>query len=111
MPVNAGSSTTKRLMYSQTVPAVEEYSKRLKDREARVAAYEAIHIRLGNLRLVLAMATVAIAWESLRIHALSAAWMVLPLILFVLVAAYHSRILRSRDLAARAVAFYRGGIA
>ena len=37
--------------------------------------------------------------------------MVAPLILFVFIAAYHSRILRARDLAKRAIAFYHNGLA
>ncbi len=37
--------------------------------------------------------------------------MIAPLILFVFIAAYHSRILRARDLAKRAMAFYHNGLA
>jgi MutS domain V len=37
--------------------------------------------------------------------------MVLPLIAFVLIAAYHSHVLRTRDLAQRGVAFYKNGLA
>jgi hypothetical protein len=98
-------------MYSQAVLAAEEYRQRLKDREYRVARREAVHIRLGNLRLVLVIVAAAMAWESLRRHAFSPWWMVLPLIVFVFVAAYHSRVLRARDLAQRAVSFYRIGLA
>lgn len=98
-------------MYSQSVLAIEEYRQRLIDRESRVAHCEQIHIRLGNLRLVLAVVAAGTAWESLRRHALSPWWIILPLIVFVFIAAYHSRILRARDLAQRAVAFYRNGLA
>jgi hypothetical protein len=98
-------------MYSQAVPAAEEYRQRLKDREDRVARREAVHIRLGNFRLVLVMVAAAMAWESVGRHAFSPWWMVLPLIVFVFVAAYHSRVLRARDLAQRAVSFYRSGLA
>lgn len=98
-------------MYSQTVLAVEEYRQRLKDRERRVAGYEAIHMRLGNVRLALAFVTAGIAWGALRKHALSSWWMVVPLILFVFIAAYHSRVLRAQNLAQRAVFFYRKGLA
>ena len=98
-------------MYSQSVLAIEEYRQRLKDRESRVAHREHMHIRLGNLRLVLAVVAVGMAWESLRRHAFSPWWLVMPLIAFVFIAAYHSHILRARDLAQRAVAFYRNGLA
>ena len=98
-------------MYSQPVQAADEYRQRLNDRESRVAQREAIHIRLGNIRLVLALMAAATAWESLKEHAFSPWWMVLPLSVFVGMAAYHSRTLRARDLAQRAVAWYRGGLA
>ncbi len=105
------SRRSKHLMYSQSVLAIEEYRQRLKDRESRVAHREHMHIRLGNLRLALAVVAVGMAWESLRRHAFSPWWLVMPLIAFVFIAAYHSHILRARDLAQRAVAFYRNGLA
>ena len=98
-------------MYSQVVLAVEEYRQRLKDRERRVAGYEALHVRLGNVRLTLAVVAAGIAWESLKRHAVSPWWMVVPLILFIFIAAYHSRILRAQNLAQRGVSFYRNGLA
>jgi hypothetical protein len=97
-------------MYSQVVLAMEQYRQRLRDRESRVARHEQIHTRLGFVRLGLALATAGIAWESLRRHALSPWWMLVPLILFVLIAAFHSRILRARDLAQRAASFYQKGL-
>jgi hypothetical protein len=99
------------LMYSQSVLVVEEYKQRLKDRESRVARHEQIHIRLGYVRLSLALAAAVIGWESFWRHRLTPWWMVTPLILFVFIAAYHSRILRARDLAKRAIAFYHNGVA
>jgi hypothetical protein len=101
----------KDLMYSQFVQAVEEYAQRLKDREFRLAQCELIHIRVGNVRLVLALVAAGMAWESFKQHVFSPWWVLLPLIAFIGIAAYHSRILRRRDLAQRAVAFYRSGIA
>ncbi len=98
-------------MYSQAVLAVEEYRQRLKDRESSVARHEGIHIRFGYVRLSLAFVAASIAWESLWRHALSPWWMVVPLILFVFVAAIHSRILRSRELARRGASFYQKGLA
>src|SRR5215467_742362 len=98
-------------MYSQLVQAVVEYPQRLKQREGTVAHYDSIHIRLGNLRLVLVLAVAVVAWESLRRHGFSPWWILFPVAAFVAVAAYHSRILRARDLAQRAVAFYKSGLA
>ena len=98
-------------MYSQRVQASEEYAQRLKLREATVTRYELIHLRLGYLRLGLALVAAGVAWESLKRHAFPAWWVWLPVAAFVVVAVYHSRIVRARDLAQRAVAFYRRGMA
>lgn len=98
-------------MYARFVRPAEEYAQRLKGHEARVAHYQAIHIRTGNLRLLVAVIAAAIAWESLKQHALSPWWLVLPAVVFVGIAAYHSRVLRARDLAQRAVSFYQAGLA
>jgi hypothetical protein len=98
-------------MYAQVVLAVEEYRQRLKDRESRFAHHEKTHIRLGNIRLVLVLAAAGIAWESIWRHAFSYWWLAGSMLVFVSVASYHSGILRARDLARRAVAFYRNGLA
>ena len=98
-------------MYSQPVQAAEEYSHRLKDREFRVTQRETTHIRLGNVRLVLALVTAGIAWESFKQHAFSPWWMALSVAAFAGIAAYHSRIIRARNLAQRAVTFYQSGLA
>ncbi len=89
----------------------EEYVRRRDDRVTRVARYEKIHIRLGNVRLLLAVVAVILAWASLRAHALSAWWLAAPVVTFVVIASYHTRILRARELAERAVAFYEKGLA
>jgi hypothetical protein len=98
-------------MYSQAVLAAEEYKQRLKKREDRVARYDLIHVRLGAFRLMMALAAAGAAWESFWRHAFSPSWIVLPVAVFVLILAYHSRVLRARDLAQRAVSFYRNGLA
>jgi MutS domain V len=93
------------------VSAAEEYEQRLQVRESKVARYEKVHIQLGNLRLALVVIAVVIAWASFHKHLASPAWLLIPALLFIVVTAYHSRILRARDLAQRAVLFYRHGLA
>jgi MutS domain V len=93
------------------VQAADEYGKRLKDRESRADRLTAIHIRLGNIRLVLALAVAGMAWLSFKQHAFSPWWLSVPSLAFVSIAAYHSRILRSLDLAQRAVSFYQRAVA
>jgi hypothetical protein len=89
----------------------QEYQQRLQERESRAARHERIHIRLGNIRLLLFLTAVVMAWEAFRVHALSAWWLAMPLAGFVTVAAFHARVLRERDVALRAAAFYRQGLA
>jgi hypothetical protein len=96
---------------TQAVLAAEEYARRLRSRQSRVAEYEKVHIRLGNVRLALALAAVVMGWAALGRHALSLWWLLAPAAIFFAVAVYHSRVLRLRDLAQRAVSFYENGLA
>ena len=89
----------------------EEYVQRLGVRESHFALYQKSHIQLGNLRLIVALAFVIVAWLSFRDHILSPWWPALPVVVFAGIAFYHSRILRARDMAQRAVAFYKTGLA
>jgi hypothetical protein len=89
----------------------EEYVERRKAREARVAHYQKIHIQLGNARLVLFALAVIMAWAALRAHSLSPWWLAAPVAAFAGIAVYHTRVLRARELAERAVAFYERGLA
>lgn len=99
------------LLHFQPVLPSEEYIRRRDARLSRVAHYEKVHIRMGNSRLLLAVLAVIMAWVSFRGHSLSPWWLALPVIAFVSIAVYHSRILRSRELAQRAAAFYQRGLA
>ena len=91
--------------------AAEEYEQRLKAREASAARHQKLHVRLGNLRLALVIVAAAMGWASLREHTFSLLWLLVPALLFVAVTAYHSKVLRALDLAQRAAAFYRKGLA
>jgi hypothetical protein len=94
-----------------TVSPSQEYAERLAAREAGVRHYEQIHIRLGNVRLLLAVIMAAMAWLSIWRHAFSAWWMALPLGIFFVIAVYHSKILQAKEHAERAVAVYEHGLA
>ena len=89
----------------------EEYVQRRDTRLSRVAHYEKIHVQLGNVRLLLACLAGIIAWESLHSHHLAIWWLAVPAMAFVSVAYFHSQILRARELAHRAAAFYERGLA
>jgi hypothetical protein len=89
----------------------DEYEARLRSREFRVAHYERLHIRVGNVRLLLAVATAVAIWWSIRRHALGPWWLLAPAVAFAAMVLYHSRVLRGRSRAERAVAVYRNGLA
>jgi hypothetical protein len=89
----------------------EEYARRLSAREALVADFEKTHVRMGNLRVLLAAAIVVAGWLSISRHAFSLWWLFLPIAAFVAAGWYHSRVLDGRAQAERAVAVYRDGLA
>ena len=89
----------------------EEYKQRLQARESRAAHYDKIHYRCGNIRLAIFALAGVMAWGSLYSHYFSAWWLSLAVAAFLGIAAFHSRVLRARDLAQRAVAFYKSGLA
>jgi hypothetical protein len=88
-----------------------EYKQRQQARETSVAQFDKTHRTLGNLRLLLVIAALVIAWFSLYQHNISAWWLLLPAVAFIAVAVYHAAILRKKSLAERAADFYRKGLA
>ena len=98
-------------MHSSNPFPSEEYKRRQQDRETQVALFEKQHIRFGNLRLVIVIATLIAAWFSLYRDAFSPWWLLLAPLLFLAIAILHAKILRQRACAERAVNFYRNGLA
>jgi hypothetical protein len=89
----------------------EEYKQRQQAREEKVAHFDKVHLRLGNVRLLLAIVTMVAAWLRFERNAFSSWWLLLPVLLFVALAIFHARILRMRTCAVRAVDIYRKGLA
>jgi hypothetical protein len=89
----------------------EEYRQRQQAREARVAHFEKLHLRFGNLRLLLVIAALIAAWFSVYRGAFSPWWLLAALVVFLATAILHARVLRQRLCAERAVDFYRKAIA
>ena len=99
------------LLHFEPVLPSEEYGQRRNARGSRAAHHEKLHIRMGNVRLVLAFLAMIMAWVSFRGHFISPWWLAVPVAAFVSIAAWHSRILRARELAQRAATFYEKGLA
>jgi len=93
-----------------TLPS-EQYHQRQGARELRVAHFERIHLRLGNVRLLLVVLQIAMIWLYLRPHSFSVGWLFAPALLFIATAIFHAKILQRQSLAKRAVDFYRRGLA
>jgi hypothetical protein len=88
-----------------------EYAGRLEARLQATERQERRHIRVGNGKLAVLAAGLALAWLSLARHWISPYWLFAPAALFAALAVWHERILRARTLAERAATFYRHGIA
>lgn len=89
----------------------EEYFQRLKEREARAARYDGLHLRLGYLKLLLLGAGLLFAWLDFG-RGIMPAWpFAIAVALFVAASLYHSRLLRNKSLAERSAQFYRQGLA
>ncbi len=89
----------------------EEYRRRSAARERETRRLERLHIRFGNVRLLLATVSVLMAWWAFRSHWFSPWWLAAPVAAFAVVAVYHARVLRARRLALRAVEVYQRGLA
>jgi hypothetical protein len=92
------------------VSPTEEYAQRLQEREARLKQVEALHARIGSIRLGIGASFLIIAWLCFGPLALSQWWLWAPILAFIAVLSFHQRIRRQRTLAQRAVQFYRAGL-
>jgi hypothetical protein len=93
------------------VSPVQEYKQRLEQRRASHARLSALDERLSYARLVVFAAGAIIAWLVFWRHALAGPWLVAPIVAFGWLMRWHDRVIRERDAAARAIAFYERGLA
>ncbi len=87
-----------------------EYARRLEVHEANVARRERQHIRLGNAKLAVAAAALALIGFYFAKH-ISGYWVLLPLLAFIVLAILHEQVIRARTHAQTAADFYRKGFA
>jgi hypothetical protein len=88
----------------------EEYESRRNRWQTERQRAERLFIRIGNWRLTLGVAEAALAYLVFGPHLLSAWLLFLPAVAFVVLAAWHSRVMRRRTLADRALRFYDRGL-
>jgi hypothetical protein len=88
-----------------------EYTTRLEQRREAASRLRQSHRRTGNLRLLTALAAVAVGWFAFGQLTISPAWIIVPAGLFAGLVVFHARILREYDLASRAAGYYEHGLA
>lgn len=93
-----------------TSPA-QEYTRRRERREAEAAALARTKEGIGQARLGVAALTAVAAWASWHRGAFASAWLLVPVAVFAALVLWHSGVERRRSQAARAVGFYRRGLA
>ena len=89
---------------------LQEYSARRDLRQAKEAASQKQFVQIGNWRFLVAAAAAVILWLAFYSHVVSGWLVVVPVIVFIGLAAWHARVIRQRTLASRAVRYYTGGI-
>jgi hypothetical protein len=103
--VSEGAST-----FSSDDPQAE-YSLRLRHRTEAATRWRGLDRRISNLRLVVFAAIAATAWFAFGAKTLGIGWFVLPIAVFVTLLPIHERIIRSRERADQAVAYYERALA
>ena len=88
-----------------------EYAARLEQRRLVCNRYERLHRTIGNLRLLVGIAAVVIAFFVFGQVWISPYWLIPPFLMFIALMAWHSRVLDTLERARRAVRFYEDGIA
>jgi MutS domain V len=87
-----------------------QYAERLAARRASVARQQRLHIRIGNARLAVFLVAAWIGWLAYSRPSLSGWWLAAPAAAFLSLLVFHERVLRTRQLAERAVRYYERGI-
>ena len=108
---SAQAKRSARHRSSTDVNAAEIYRERLQAREKTVAALEKTLERLGTLRIVTFVVSIAVAWWLNDAGSLSSWWVLVPILAFAIAVVFHGVNKRRLVVAQRAAAFYRAGIA
>jgi len=94
----------------QARPAAE-YAQRLAARQAVASGLAQLERRISIARLVVFLAGGLLAFVALDRHAVSPAWIAAPVACFLGLVLVHDRVIKQRQRADRAVAFYERGLA
>jgi hypothetical protein len=89
----------------------QEYSRRLKEREAQAAQLQRKHLWLGNARIAVFVMILIQCWITGKTGSPSAYWLLVPIALFLVLVVAHRRVVRDLNMAKRALALYARGLA
>jgi hypothetical protein len=92
------------------VSPTEQYSARLREREAQLASFDRVHARIGSARLAIGASFLITAWLCFGHYAISPSWLFVPATGFIALVLYHQRVGGLRTRAQRAVELYRAGL-
>jgi len=82
------------------------YEKRRAEWLTRKAILERQFIVIGNWRLGVGAMAVVLGWLAYRSDAVSGWWLLFPLTIFLMLVAWHARVIRDRTFAARGLRYY-----
>jgi hypothetical protein len=88
-----------------------EYNRRIEKYRGVALTREKAHHQIGNSKLLVVVAGLAMAWLSLIRHSFPYYWLLLPAGLYAALAVWHESVLRSKAQAESAAAFYLRGTA
>jgi hypothetical protein len=88
-----------------------EYHKHLSTYVGRIASEHRRHIYLGNAKLAAIVAEIGGVWVALARHLFPAYWLLVPVAAYIALAIVHELVLRAKNRAEVASAFYQRGIA
>lgn len=88
-----------------------EYAHRVKLREDESRRLNTRHIWTGNARVVVFAAIFVLFWTIGKSGRPSVGWLIAAIVCFIGLVIWHRRILRSKNLADRAISFYNHGLA
>lgn len=88
-----------------------EYSSRLDGWKKRREQHQKTFVRLGNLRLAIAIAAAVMAWAAYVAGMFSGWWLLTPLVLFIAIVVYHESVAGRQQFAQRGIVYYERAFA
>jgi hypothetical protein len=94
----------------ETLDPLSEYLRRVERWRAAYNLAQQAFIRIGNIRLVVAIVAAALGWFAYR-GAVSGWLLLIPLAVFIALVVYHEQVARRQQFAERAIGYYERGLA